>query len=343
MSTYDLTSAIPSKIKKGDILNCPYSGVVKSITLSKGTYKLECWGAQGGGSKGSTSAGGKGGYSVGVLVLTDSTTLYCYVGGQGKTGSQFVSGGFNGGGNGSYNGGGSGGGASDIRLKSDNLYSRVIVAGGGGGDGYLNTPVNGGYGGGTTGGNGDGYSTSYNYGANGGESNKGGSGNGYSTNLGKDGTFGTGGNATSASSKYNRSGGGGAGWYGGGAAGYRGSSSVYPRYVGGGGGGSGYVYTSTTASNYPSGCLLNSAYYLTDASTIAGNTAFTSPTGTSETGHSGDGYIRITAIEVPTVTFRVKKDSQIITSSEGRVKVSGVWKPIVAQYVKVNGVWKLGV
>lgn len=64
-----------------------------------------------------------------------------------------------------------------------------------------------------------------------------------------------------------------------------------------GGGGSGYVYTSSTKSNYPSGCLLNESYYLTDASTTAGNVAFTSPTGTSETGHTGDGYCRITVIE----------------------------------------------
>ena len=42
----------------------------------------------------------------------------------------------------------------------------------------------------------------------------------------------------------------------------------------GGGGGSGYVYTSSTAKNYPSGCLLNSSYCLTDAQTIAGNNSF---------------------------------------------------------------------
>lgn len=52
----------------------------------------------------------------------------------------------------------------------------------------------------------------------------------------------------------------------------------------GGGGGSGYVYTSSTASQYPSGCLLNSSYYLTNAST----------TGNSR---SGNGYATITLIE----------------------------------------------
>ena len=84
------------------------------------------------------------------------------------------------------------------------------------------------------------------------------------------------------------SGGGGGGWYGGGAPGSN-------DHGGSGGGGSGYVYTSSTASNYPSGCLLNSSYYLTNAQTIAGNQSFPSPTSSSnETGHSGNGYARIT-------------------------------------------------
>lgn len=80
---------------------------------------------------------------------------------------------------------------------------------------------------------------------------------------------------------------GGGGWYGGGAGGA----------VSGGGGGSGYIYTSSTASNYPSGCLLNSSYYLANAQTIVGDTTFTSPTGVNEIGHAGNGYIRITVIE----------------------------------------------
>lgn len=80
--------------------------------------------------------------------------------------------------------------------------------------------------------------------------------------------------------------GGGGGWYGGGASEANNAS-----------GGSGYVYTSSTVSNYPSGCLLNSSYYLTDAQTIAGNQSFPSPTSSgNETGHSGNGYARITPI-----------------------------------------------
>lgn len=132
-------------------------------------------------------------------------------------------------------------------------------------------------------------------------------------------------------------GGGGGGWYGGGGGaggGYNfGSSSAgksgdagifgsggtggagvsgygyHAGIGGGGGGGSGYVYTSSTASDYPSGCLLNSSYYLTDAQTIAGNTAFISPTGANETGHTGNGYIRITVIEASSGSTLVKTTS----------------------------------
>lgn len=95
MATYDLTSTIPNKIKTGDILNCPYSGSAKSITLPKGQYKLECWGAQGG-YRNSSSYGGYGGYSVGTLNLIQKTTIYLYAGGSGNTGGTV--GGFNGGG-----------------------------------------------------------------------------------------------------------------------------------------------------------------------------------------------------------------------------------------------------
>ena len=109
--------------------------------------------------------------------------------------------------------------------------------------------------------------------------------------------FGTGGDVTYSGGEC---GGGGSGWYGG----TGGSSENYA-----GGGGSGYVYTSSTATNYPSGCLLNSSYYLTNASTIAGNTSFTDNTGSTVTGHSGNGYARITSTiktsTIPSVKFNV--------------------------------------
>ena len=139
------------------------------------------------------------------------------------------------------------------------------------------------YGGGTSGG-----TATQNYGSGGGGGTQTAGGAGGSNNAG---TFGQGGQGLSSSGGYGGAGGGG--WYGGGGS-YPDGSGDDDR---GGGGGSGYVYTSSTASNYPSGCLLNSSYYLTNAQTIAGNTAFTSPTGTSETGHTGNGYIRITTIK----------------------------------------------
>ena len=264
-----------------------YTGAVQTATLKTGTHKLEVWGAQGGGS--SSHPGGMGGYSYGTLTLTKDTNVYVYVGGQGTnddgsfSSKATLAGGFNGGGSGvawsgtSHNGGG-GGGASDIRLAEDNLYSRVIVAGGGGGG---SDNANGGYGGGTSGGNGS--------------MSGGSSSSGYS--------FGSGGNATYSSGEC---GGGGSGWYGG----TGGSSENYA-----GGGGSGYVYTSSTASNYPSGVKLNSSYYLTNASTIAGNTSFTDNSGSTVTGHSGNGYARITST-VKTSTIP-SIDTSAITVSIG--------------------------
>ena len=298
---YDLTVETPSKIKTGDILNCPYSGSAKSITLPKGQYKLECWGAQGGSY--STYNGGAGGYSVGTLTLTDdNTTLYIYVGGQPTSTSSTsaaIPGGFNGGGSARVHSYGNvttycqaGGGGTDIRLGKDSLYARIIVAGGGGGSASIDAKSTK-YGGGTSGGSPvAGYAGAQTGGG----------------TQGNKGTFGVGGNGYTAGYNYQyASGGGGGGWYGG--SGYSqqaDGSSVFRDYNGGG---SGYVYTASTASNYPSGCLLNSSYYLTNASTIAGNTAFTSPTGSSETGHTGNGYIRIIVIETNSGNTFIKTDS----------------------------------
>lgn len=293
-TVYDLTSTTPTKIKTGDILNCPYSGSAKQITLPKGQYKLECWGAQGG-YRSASFYGGNGGYSVGTITLTDKTSIFIYVGGSGNTGG--TAGGFNGGGSrSSYNGGG---GGTDIRIGSDSLYARVIVAGGGGSDGA--SSKTGMYGGGTSGGT----TTEY-YGSGGGGGTQTAGGAGGNNNAG---TFGQGGQGLSAMSGY--AGAGGGGWYGGGGS-YPDSSGDDDR---GGGGGSGYVYTSSTASNYPSGCLLNSSYYLTNTQTIAGNTAFTSPTGTSETGHTGNGYTRITVIKAKSSGNTLVKIPQTLPST----------------------------
>lgn len=289
-----------NNIKTGDILNFNYTGAVQSITLPKGIYTLECWGAQGGNrSQDSASAtvtgSGLGGYSIGTLTLTQLTTCYIYVGGQGgmssSTGNVKVEGGFNGGGFASHEStgepGNGGGGATDVRIAQDSLYARIIVAGGGGGSGEDNET--GGYGGGETGGAGSGNTSLTQASQTSGGTNSFG--------------FGLGGNT------YN-GGAGGGGWYGG-ASRYSVSSYSTGSDSEGGGGGSGYVYTSSTAKNYPSGCLLNSSYYLSAAKTIAGNTSFTSPTGSSETGHSGNGYCRITVIECSNTALYTRINNSI--------------------------------
>lgn len=273
-------------------MNFSYTGSVQTATLDPGKYILECWGAQGG-YRSSSSYGGAGGYSIGTLSLSSKTTLYIYVGGSGNSvtsanSSGYYPGGFNGGGyRNTYKGGG---GATDIRIGTDSLYSRVIVAGGGGSDG--SSFQSGGYAGGTSGARGSFGYGSYGYGGNqtatysslNAIASQGTNNNSSDCAAG----FGFGGFGCYCVSGYGGAGGGG--WYGG--------QGTYPDSSGddggGGGGGSGYVYTSSTAKNYPQGCLLNSSYYLTDAQTIAGNQAFTSPEGTSETGHSGNGFCRIT-------------------------------------------------
>ena len=145
-----------------------YTGGVQEVTLPKGRYKLQVWGAQGGNVTGTYAvSGSKGGYSEGVLELTEPRTLYIFVGGQGssytssasQTSTSVVNGGWNGGGAGLrtslYNSGDTdgrsfprgGGGATDIALvtstmsyssgrttrSSESLLSRMIVAGGGAG------------------------------------------------------------------------------------------------------------------------------------------------------------------------------------------------------------------
>lgn len=284
-----------SNIKTGDILNFDYTGAVQSVTLKPGKYVLECWGAQGGngssnGNSNINAVGGLGGYSVGTITLSKTQKVYIYSGGKGQTKSNTgsystVNGGFNGGGsNYTCGSGGSGGGGSDIRIGTDSLYARVIVAGGGSGTGWT---IKGAAGGGILGLSN--YNSSYN-------STQTAGGIAYTSAyniMPTAGTFGIGGNGSGSSEGGS---GGGGGWYGGGGAGYTGGSS----------GGSGYVYTSSSASNYPSGCLLNSSYYLTDAQTIAGNQTFKSPTNTNETGHSGNGYCRITVIECSNIALYVR-------------------------------------
>ena len=298
-----------------------YTGAVQEYTVpATGDYLLEVWGAQGGTAYNTSYQGGKGGYSRGIVKLTAGTKLYIYVGGQGKaTGTSSTVGtlsgaGFNGGGKGvitAYSGtttwSAPGGGGSDIRIAQDSLYARVIAAGGGSGgtrtsDGHTGSK---GYGGGTTSGAGG---TSY---------------QATQTKAGTKGSFGQGANATTSTNYKYASPGAGGGWYGGGCGTQSDTDTSILNYSGGG---SGYVYTSDTASSYPSGCLLNSTYYLSAAYTIAGNTSFDSPTaGTKETGHAGNGYAKISRViydEVPpTVTFGTDGSTTYVAKASTKVTV----------------------
>ena len=221
-----------------------------------GTYKLEVWGAQGGGVRTHTDYGGMGGYSYGNVYLTKGQSIYIVVGGRGSEGlsdnAATAPGGYNGGADGHcgrqsrgyWHTGGSGGGATHIATVSgvlsslsSNKESVLIVAGGGGGaggrDGWKDNGSSagskyyGGSGGGITGNSGDGSSGYY---GGGGTQTEGGN-----TPYGEAGTFGAGG-------RFNTAGGGG-GWYGGGGS-----------YTSAGaGGGSGYISSILTNASTSSG------------------------------------------------------------------------------------------
>lgn len=237
------------------------------------------------GGKGNSGIGGRGGYSEGIVTLKKDDVLHIVVGEVGYSWTTAPS--IARQGKSAYNGGGcpyagintltgGGGGATDFRIPTDvttmaSLQSRILVAGGGGGA-YGSAP--GGFGGGLNGGSRD---------AGGGSQTAGGTigkqfQQDYGSNAGGQASFGVGAPAGGISA------GGGGGWYGGGTG-------------WGAGGGSGFVWTSETKGNVPSGYTVNEKYYLKSAFTKAGNASFTNTTGTgTETGHSGAGFAKITPI-----------------------------------------------
>lgn len=130
-----------------------------------------------------------------------------------------------------------------------------------------------GYAGGGT--NGIGYSSSY---------------YGKQNGAGSGGSFGQGANQTTSNYRH-CSGAGGGGWYGGGGGQY---SDNDMNTVHLSGGGSGFVNTSASAGNRPSGYT---GLELDSGTLYAGNQSFPAPSGGNETGHSGNGYARITRLE----------------------------------------------
>lgn len=274
-----------------------YTGDVVAVTLYPGLYKLEVWGAEGG-YRSSAVYAGKGGYSVGSIRITQPTPVFVRVGGSGNTGG--TAGGFNGGGRrGTYNGGG---GASDIRIGADDLNHRVIVAGGGGSDG--GSVKSGKYGGGRSGGDVGASGSTNGYGTAGYGGTQTGNSGGTSwiaqeqsaatiNDADAKSGFGFGGNGVNKNGGFGGAGGGG--WYGG--TGRIPDSSGDDD--GGGAGGSGFVWTG---ENAPAGFGLTEEHYLANAQTVDGAQSFTSPGGAAETGHSGNGYARITPVVTYTIT-----------------------------------------
>ena len=249
-------------IKVPEVQNFEYTGAVQSVDLPAGKYKLEVWGAQGGSC---TQNPGKGGYSTGNVTLSTTTKLYIYVGGQGETCTKIQSGvakgGFNGGGTGYWCSGAGGAthiaSATGLLSELSSLRSSIYVVAGGGGGSGKNSG-GGGDGGGITGGRGKNTGTSSKDEGEGGTQTT-----GYAFGQGGDGGI------------YGYAAGGGGGWYGGyGGTSYSGNGTPN------GGGGSGYINT-----------------ILTNAQTIAGNASMPAPAGSTETGHTGNGYARITLVK----------------------------------------------
>jgi len=218
---------------------------------------------------------GRGGYSYGNYSMNKNQAIYIAVGGKGedgKVGSR-TTGGWNGGGDGEWDHCdnecmGAGGGCTSIQktLKSDGRLkfyesvknSDVLIVAGGAGGGSEK------YGGGTVG-----DISSYNI-NNGLEvyEKQATQTSGYA--------FGQGQSAPSTITYNSEMPGGGGGWYGG----YTVIPTVSNTYATAGGG-SGHIGTM-----------------LTNGVTIAGNQSFPSPTGGTETGHSGNGNAKITWMPV---------------------------------------------
>ena len=248
--------------------------------------------------------GGNGGYSKGIINLAQNTSLYLYIGAKGGNGSVKLvnnkwtgtggSGGWNGGGSGIWDGtdddcGGGGGGATDIRTTNGtwNTFTsqktRIMVSGGGGGSSFNKE---GGAGGGLTGG----------YGV-----MQGGSISGVQATQTTGYKFGQGQSAYHPTNFVNDGGGGGGGYYGGTTISVPSESNSSDAGSGGSGFISGHtgcnaITSSSTSSNIVHTGQPNhySGYVFTNTVMKAGNEVMPSPTGGTETGHSGNGYCKIT-------------------------------------------------
>jgi hypothetical protein len=316
-----------------------YTGAVQTFTVPLGITQMtiDAKGAQGGGTY-----GGNGGRTQAVITVTPGEVLNLYVGSQPTV--QLGPGGYNGGGavTALPCGGGSdgfpGGGASDIRRAGIALVNRIIVAGGGGGQGYSNGL--GGLGGGLIGG--DGF-TSWIAGTNGkgGTQSAGGAGGIYSSGPASapSGSLGVGGNSAPTST-YCTGGGGGGGYYGGGGG-----------FVSAPGGGSNYVLAGATSTVFTQGTQTGngqiSISYFVGSCTSVSRTAITVtvdpiPTVVVNSGAICDGK-SFTITPSGASTYTISGGSAIVTPTAssnytvtGSSAFAGCLSPIAISSVTVN-------
>ena len=276
------------------VFNFDYTGGEQTFTASvSGTYRLETWGAQGGGDGTESSGiGGQGGYSTGNVYLSKNKTIYINNGGQGARPNKKEggNGGYNGGGNGGttdsnhiIDGGYGGGGATHISMNSgllltlENYKSDVLIISGGGGGAMSWNYYNGGAAGGYIGELGS-YSPKTSAYPSATQTS------GYSFGKGMDGAIKHGANTGAEGN-----GGGGGGYYGGLGKDIGNFSNT------GGGGGSGYIGNPllTNKAMYCYNCEESS-----EESTKTISTTCSEETPTSNCAKKGNGYARITLVSI---------------------------------------------
>ena len=343
-----LVTSSPKPVFKNFARLYSYTGSRQIFTpaLASVKYKMECWGAAGGygtgdavhndpeGERGDAiectdgngtqrtiypfiENPGKGGYVVGIITLSNTTSLYVYIGQEGYGGDYLIDNSvhtsWNGGGSGSWDHSdeeccGGGGGATDIRTVQcsstsawsdvNSLCSRIMVAGGGGGGGPWNSC--GGCGGNTTGGTESYMGKTFTV-----TSEAGSQTSGY--------RFGTGESGTSPGSNWCKAGGGG-GYWGGKVPTASSSARVEQSAPGGSSfisGYSGCKAIKSSAASLSSVASITASYFESHANHYSGM-KFTSgmnmisgatsgmpkPTAASGTmtGNRGNGYARITCM-----------------------------------------------
>lgn len=300
-----------NSVEVDEVANFDYTGSEQVASLLPGSYKMECWGAQGQ-SKTETLIGGYGSYSTGSVLISNNQKIYVNVGGTGN----YTLTGYNGGQrsmvetDSTDSSGGAGGGATHIatvsgELKNLESYKNtggnnisneiIIVSGGGGGySHYQNSTkddVSGSSAGGIignisnfgTGGNHTSYST-------GGSQISGGTAIITNEAYGNNGQFGIGGigtyNSSLSNGHKNSGGSGGGGWYGGAGASIGSGWLMY-----GATGGSGYIGNPLLKEKYMVGYNVEAS---NEESTKTISTTNVSQDAISDYAKKGNGYARIT-------------------------------------------------